>query len=189
MLPMRGELVSLRRWQVSDADAVQRWEQPGQQWRRFNAPFFKTNTAEDIDAIADRIRRSVPKGEDMGGGRSLPVVDARDENRLLGRVSRAQIDETGWTQAGIIVYDPDTWGHGLGSEALRLWIDLLFRTDPELHRLDLRTWSGNIGMIKVAERLGFTLEARYREARLVESVHYDDLGFGMLRSEWPQVGS
>lgn len=33
--------------------------------------------------------------------------------------------------------------------------------------LDLRTWSGNHGMMRLAEKLGFLQEACFRKARIV----------------------
>jgi putative hydrolase of HD superfamily len=67
---------------------------------------------------------------------------------------------------------------------LRLWCDHLFATVPEFARLDLRTWSGNERMIKLARKLGFREEARFRDARIVKGETYDALAFGILREEW-----
>ena len=57
--------------------------------------------------------------------------------------------------------------------------------DP-LRRLDLRTWSGNTGMVALAHKLGFTQEARFRQARAFDGKVFDGLGFGVLRSEWEE---
>jgi RimJ/RimL family protein N-acetyltransferase len=55
---------------------------------------------------------------------------------------------------------------------------------PHIVRLDLRTWSGNHGMMRLAEKLGYQQEARFRQARIVEGRYYDGLGYGILRAEW-----
>lgn len=55
---------------------------------------------------------------------------------------------------------------------------------PELARLDRRTWSGNPGMQRLAEKPGYQLEARFRKARIVKGAFYDGLGYGVLREEW-----
>ena len=65
-----------------------------------------------------------------------------------------------------------------------LWGDYLFGAMPDLARLDLRTWSGNAGMMRLAAKLGFQEEARFRKARIVQGVHYDGMGYGVLREEW-----
>lgn len=76
------------------------------------------------------------------------------------------------------------WGQGKGYETLGLWSDYLFHNEPQFVRLDLRTWSGNIGMMKLALKVGYKEEARFRMARIVNGEYYDGLGYGILRSEW-----
>ena len=93
-------------------------------------------------------------------------------------------EETYWHALGIVLYDQATWIRGLGYEALGLWSDYLFREYPMFARLDLRTWSGNRGMMRLAEKLGYTQEACFRKARIVRGEYYDGLGYGILREEW-----
>lgn len=104
---------------------------------------------------------------------------------MIGLVSRYWIsEETQWAAIGIVIYDPAHWRQGIGYEALGLWTDYLFEQQPSWVRLDLRTWSGNTGMMQLAEKLGYTLEARFRKARVVNGQYYDGLGYGVLREEW-----
>lgn len=67
----------------------------------------------------------------------------------------------------------------MGYEALGLWGEYLFDAMPELARLDLRTWSGNIGMMRLAEKLGFREEARFRQAQIVNGAYFDGMGYGV----------
>jgi len=85
---------------------------------------------------------------------------------------------------GIAIYNENFWSKGIGFDALSLWIDYLFKQDKNLLRLDLRTWSGNFGMMKLAEKLGFKKEAVFRKARIVNDKYYDGIGYGILREEW-----
>jgi RimJ/RimL family protein N-acetyltransferase len=39
-------------------------------------------------------------------------------------------------------------------------------------------------MTRLAVKLGYTLEARFRKARIVKGAYYDGLGYGVLREEW-----
>jgi putative hydrolase of HD superfamily len=104
---------------------------------------------------------------------------------MLGMVTRYwESRETLWMSVGLAIYDPRHWGRGLGYEALGLWTDYLFREMPEIVRLDLRTWSGNVGMVRLAEKLGYVREACFRKARIVDGKYYDSLGYGVLREEW-----
>ncbi len=38
--------------------------------------------------------------------------------------------------------------------------------------------------MRLGEKLGYTLEARFRKARIVEGAYYDGLGYGIVREEW-----
>ncbi len=39
-------------------------------------------------------------------------------------------------------------------------------------------------MTRLAVKLGYILEARFRKARIVKGAYYDGLGYGVLREEW-----
>ncbi|CAM5202460.1 N-acetyltransferase OS=Lysinibacillus sphaericus OX=1421 GN=LS41612_10485 PE=4 SV=1 [Lysinibacillus sphaericus] len=111
------------------------------------------------------------------------LIIAVDE-QFIGVVGAYWVDKnTNWLETGIVTYDTAYWNGGYGSEAYRLWIDYLFENTP-LHRLGMSTWSGNERMIRVAEKLGMQLEARIRDARIVDGKYYDAIKMGILRSEW-----
>ena len=92
--------------------------------------------------------------------------------------------DTNWLCAGITIYDPEFWGKGIGYEALGLWCEYLFEHHKEIVRLDLPTWSGNIGLVKLAKKLGFVQEACFRKARIVDGKYYGSIGLGILREEF-----
>ncbi len=113
------------------------------------------------------------------------MIANRQSDKIIGSVSRYWISqETNWSAVGIVIFDSASWGKGIGYEALGLWSDYLFTQFPDWVRLDLRTWSGNQGMIRLALKLGYSEEARFRKARLVDGAYFDGLGFGILRDEW-----
>jgi RimJ/RimL family protein N-acetyltransferase len=114
------------------------------------------------------------------------VIETRG-GTAIGTVTRYWADErTAWLEVGVGIYEARYWGRGYGTEALALWVDYLFETLP-ICRIGLRTWSGNPRMIRLARRLGFREEARFREAYQARGRCYDRLAFGMLRREWARV--
>lgn len=88
-----------------------------------------------------------------------------------------------WLELGIVLHEAQSWGKGIGTRALNIWIAHLFETLP-LVRVGLTTWSGNERMIHVAKKLGMQEEARIRKVRLYNGVYYDSIRMGMLREEW-----
>ncbi len=84
---------------------------------------------------------------------------------------------------GISIYEPGLRGSGRGTEALALWTSYLFAA-TNWRRLDYATWSGNTAMVRVGEKLGFTVEGRFRDARVVRGEVFDSVVLGVLRHEW-----
>jgi [ribosomal protein S5]-alanine N-acetyltransferase len=74
------------------------------------------------------------------------------------------------------------WGRGIVTEAVTALVDLLFAEGQR--RVFADTDPDNIASIRVAERLGFTLEARLRGEWETHIGVRDSLIFGMLRDEW-----
>ncbi len=182
MLVLAGSKITLRDWTAADLDPYARWIAPGHEWQRLDGPYYPGPSLDEIPAIIERTRAKIDAA-DWQTPRARLVI-ARDDE-LIGVVSRYWIsEETLWSAVGIVIYDPALWGQGIGYEALGLWSDYLFRASPEWVRLDLRTWSGNAGMMRLALKLGYQEEARFRMARIVEGQYYDGMGYGVLREEW-----
>ena len=87
-------------------------------------------------------------------------------------------------EVGIVIFNENYWGKGIGQVALKLWIDEIFNQNPQLVRLGLTTWSGNKRMMNLSEKLGFKKEAVYRQARIVDNQYYDSVSYGILKDEW-----
>jgi putative hydrolase of HD superfamily len=63
----------------------------------------------------------------------------------------------------------------------------MFQKHPKIIRIGLTTWSGNIGMMKLAEKLWFKKEAVYRKARIYNGKYYDSVSYGILKQEWEKI--
>ena len=179
---MKGIKINLRPWQLKDLDAYAHWLQPHHKWHQLDGPYYAKMTRGQIEKLKVKIQKKIEANEPIH--QRVVIADARSDE-LLGTTSWYwQSKETNWLSVGIVIFDEANWGKGLGYEALGLWSQHLFDTMPELVRLDLRTWSGNVGMMKLAEKCGYREEARFRMARIVNGEHFDGMGYGVLRSEW-----
>lgn len=182
-MEIRGANVVLRDWKEKDLALFRSAFTSATEWLRLDAPYLAAPTGDDLEALIEKKRvaiqadKSVPRSE-------LVVADSSSDD-LVGRViSYWQSKETLWLSVGIDIFFEARWGAGLGHEALGLWCEYLFDAMPNLARLDLRTWAGNERMVRLARRLGFQEEARFRKARVVDGRYFDALGFGVLREEW-----
>ncbi|MBA3943461.1 MAG: GNAT family N-acetyltransferase [Herpetosiphonaceae bacterium] len=184
MLTIEGVQIRLRDWRLTDLEDYEHWLLPGHRWREFDGPYCPEPSASQIIDIVDRKRKQIMDSA-LPTPRTNLTITLPNDDLLLGTVTWAwESQETYWLTIGIVIFDPTWWGHGLGYEALGLWSDYLFREMPQIVRLDLRTWSGNDGMVHLAQKLGYELEARFRKARIVKGQYYDGLGYGVLRDSW-----
>lgn len=179
-----GPRIVLRDWQEDDVNAYMRWQAPGERWHELDDPYYPKPSTDDMPRMEAVLREDIVKDHWPAPRHRLVVADAEDD-QLSGVVTWYwESEETHWLSVGIVLFDPETWGKGIGYEALGLWTDYLFVTMPQLARSDLRTWSGNIGMMRLAGKVGYQQEARFRKARIVNGEYYDGMGYGVLREEW-----
>lgn len=184
MVQIDGERIVLRDWRLDDLESFAFWLDPGQRWHAFDGPYYPKLPRDQITEMIARRRDVIVAGAHPDPRTSLVIAD-RVTDALLGQVTWYwESEETHWLSVGIGIYDPELWDKGLGYEALGLWGEYLLAAMPQLARLDLRTWSGNIGMMRLAEKLGFREEARFRKARIVDGTYHDGMGYGVLREEW-----
>lgn len=196
--PVAGQRVQLRDWRAEDLPVYESWIMPPaaegeHEWQKFDGPFYPNFTAEGARRWLDTLGGQVDSGTWPEVRSTAVIADAADDS-FIGQVSwyhweqPSQDDGQGshvmpLRSLGVSIYPPEYWSGGFGTEAMKLWVDYLF-TASDSHRLDLETWSGNVGMCKVALKLGFTEEARIRQARKVRGELYDRMIYGILRSDW-----
>lgn len=184
---LKGTKIQLRDYQLNDLEEYQKWLTGDHLWKKFNGPYYskmnEIETKDYLNKIEKRIREKA-----FAEPRKAVVIADIDTNKFIGTISWYwESKETNWLSVGLVVYNDAFWSKGIGYEALGLWGQYLFDEMPELVRLDLRSWSGNIGMMKLAKKLGYQLEATFRKARIVEGKYYDGVGYGVLRSEWDEL--
>ena len=98
-----------------------------------------------------------------------------DENYEWISADTIQPGQTVYRAIGICICELDVWGHGIGTNALRAFMNYYFENGvPELYT---QTWSGNTRMIRCGTKLGFKECNRYVGKREVEGKIYDALTF------------
>ena len=180
----QGNQIKLRDWIKEDLAEFEFWYTGKKKWMEHDAPYYKKPTKNEIQKKLNKIQEKIDS-ENWETPRNRLVIATQTDNKLIGTVSWYwQSKETNWKSIGIVIYSEKNWGKGIGYESLKLWVDYLFEECKEIVRLDLRTWSGNEGMINLSKKIGFKEEARFRMARIVNGIYYDSIGMGFLRREW-----
>ncbi|MDT3960046.1 GNAT family protein [Staphylococcus kloosii] len=172
-----GELVPIYD-AILDALYYWKYEEKHQEAKRWNGPYIKEQyiSKDNFKKEAKRNRYISDKVERM-----LAIVV---DEKCIGSVSAYWVSrETNWLEIGIVIYDKQYWGYGMGAEVFQQWIDYLFNQNF-VHRLGIATWSGNTRMIGLAKHTGMIEEARVRQARQVAGTYYDAIKMGILKTEW-----
>ncbi|WP_117168019.1 GNAT family N-acetyltransferase [Paraliobacillus sediminis] len=183
MIHIVGKKVVLKEASQEDIDTLYYWryEEEEQSAKKWNGPYIPENFLTKND-----YKLSWKNNTALYSGVPDTLVILVGD-KLIGTVGAYWIDRnTNWLETGIVIYDKNYWNGGYGYEAYKLWIDFLFKS-TNLHRLGMSTWSGNDRMMKVAEKVGMQVEARIRDARIVDDTYYDAIKMGILRKEWQEI--
>jgi RimJ/RimL family protein N-acetyltransferase len=122
----------------------------------------------------------------------LPVnllfsIRTLENEKLIGFVA---FDGINWTDrdsyVAIGIGEPDFWGKGFGSDAMRLMLRYGFN-ELNLHRVSLNVYDYNLRGIRSYEKCGFKHEGRICEFVLRDGQRSDMLHMGILRSDWEKL--
>ncbi len=163
---------------VIEEDLFRLWEliykEEKPEWKKWDAPYFPHHPKPYEDFLLSK--------DEWIGDESCWVIEVNGIVR--GIISYYwEHEPSKWLEVGIILHEASSWGKGIGTRVLKLWMNHLFTTMP-LVRVGFTTWSGNERMIRVGEKLGMQMEARIRKVRYHEGVYYDSIRMGILREEW-----
>ena len=174
-------MLILRDMIESDIEDYVRWFTAETEWMRWDAPWEKDQTDEETERAnwseyyrtvsqkpADRIRY---KFEIEADGRHIGWVSAYTDTEFYDNP-----EET--VAIGIDIPETRYRGNGNGSRALTQFMDYYRKLGHK--RLLTQTWSGNLPMIAVAKKLGFTEVSRAVGVRTVNGKAYDALTFEIL---------
>ncbi len=175
--------IKLRDLIEEDLKSYEMYHSPSNKWMEYNGPYYGQITNEELKKDIEDIKNKL-KNNEKPWKHSKVIADVQT-NKLIGSVNWYwKSKETNWLEIGLVIFDETLWSKGIGYQALKLWINQVFKDRPEIVRIGLSTWSGNIGMIKLSEKLGLKKEAEYKNARIVKGEYYDSISYGILKEEW-----
>lgn len=177
--------IILRDMTESDIEDYVRWFTTETEWSKFDAPWEPL--ASDADSERESWRRYYKSVKNLPDDVRRWKFDIDFYGKHIGWVSSYPIDEHyEWVDEiredqkiyraiGIDICQSNVWGNGIGTSALCAFIN--YYLDNGVTELYTQTWSGNIRMIRCAEKLGFVECNRNVGIRHVEGKSYDGLTF------------
>jgi RimJ/RimL family protein N-acetyltransferase len=173
---LRGELVRLT---AANADTdVDTWAG----WSR-NSEFLRLLDSDPAHPWSRKTLRT--DLEELPKDNSFPfAIRTLAEDRLIGFIGFwisqwAQGD----TWVGIGLGEPDYWGKGYGTDAMRTGLRFVF-TELNRERVTLVVFGYNARAIRSYEKAGFVVEGRERGLLCRDGQRWDEIHMGILRTEW-----
>ena len=136
----------------------------------YPAGFLPVKTLEDEVYYLEHILPERNQKENLPAGYGIVV---KETDKVIGSVDFNHRHADDVLEIGYTLH-PDYWGRGYVPEAARALIELT-------------CFGYNVQSQRVAEKLGFTLEARIRDRKDARGNRCDDLRYGLLRSEWEVI--
>lgn len=186
-MEIKYENIVLRDMLESDIEDYVRWFTTETEWMNTDAPWEKEDSDEETERAGWREYYEAVK--DMPEKAIRWKFEIEHNGRHIGWVSSYMIDEhfewiafdsiregqTVHRAIGIDICESDAWNKGIGTNALRAFIQYYFRNGFDT--LYTQTWSGNTRMVRCAEKLGFVECDRRPGLREVDGKKYDALTF------------
>jgi [ribosomal protein S5]-alanine N-acetyltransferase len=175
-LPIVGRRLLLRILKSADASAIALALRDRKVTRPIHLP-----ARYSIHDAREFIRRS-KRGLKDGSKYNLAIILPRSGELIGGcGLDQIQLDHRN-AHVGYWIARPH-WGKGYASEAASMLITAGFR-ELGLHRVHTGVFPDNPRSIRVLRRLGFRIEGRARQDRLVDGRYRDLILFGLVRSEF-----
>ena len=169
-------MIILRDMIESDIADYVRWFTVDTDWMNFDAPWEANPSSynEELNSWTEYYQSVKDLTKDEIRWKFEIEVDGHH----IGWVSRyfdlEYLDNSNNIPAiGIDIPEMSFREHGIGTEALRMFIDYLKKAGYE--RFYIKIWSGNKRMIRVAEKLGFSVICCKKDYRKVSNKSFDAL--------------
>lgn len=164
MNKIQGEKIYLRGFEMRDKDAV---------FAGVNEPVSAKLTGTHGDGFTMALVEKYIEMNIAGDERFTWLICLSDDTPV-GEVIINEIDEDNRSaNIRIGLFDPQYFGKGYGTEAMKLAVDYGFK-HGNLHRIELSVYDFNPRAIHVYEKVGFTLEGTLRDSLLWDGEYTDE---------------
>jgi len=183
--------IKLRNLELSDLKQYEKLKHPSQKFHEYNGPYYRKQTELELKKEIQFYKNILEKNthSDINVLKNKKIIADTVTNEIVGEVNWYwKSEETYWMEIGVVIFNEKYWGKSLGFQALQLLITEKFKENSHLVRLGISTWSGNVRMMRLAEKLGMQKEAVYRKARIVNGEYFDSVSYGILKEEWIKKG-
>lgn len=175
---IKGERIDLVPMSKENAKLRYKWvnDQSVRIYSRNEVP----HTLEEIKKWSERSQEGVK--EHIG----FELWHKKDQ-KTIGNGGLSRIDYIARkANAWMVIGEKDYWSEGLGTEAMKLILDYAFK-EVNLHKVYAGIFEPNIGSWSCAQKLGFKLEGRLKNAIYVNGKYHDARKYAMFKKDWLRI--
>lgn len=169
-----GRLVNLRAVEPSDYPVLARW---------YNDPGVMKYWGHPGQTLSLRQVSEREEQEARRGTSRKYIIELKDA-RAIGQIDYYELD---WRvrscSVSIMIADPDYWGGGYGTDAMRTLLEYLF-AEMGLHRISLNVHATNARAKRSYEKNGFQEEGVMRDWAFFEGRWVDGILMAVLAPEF-----
>jgi len=174
---LKNDKVTLRHIKAEDIANYIHWTTVETEFMKWDAPWEWVEDPDPTEFIEWR-KSLIERPSDY----SLEIETSDGEH--IGWVNSYDVDgDESKLAIGIDIPPLSARRKGFAYAALTLFMEYLFQTRDVLYT---QTWSGNVRMIALAEKLGFKEVRRLKDLRFVDGKNYDGLTFAITKTEFYQ---
>jgi hypothetical protein len=135
-------------------------------------------------ASAFKVPTTKPDGTTVDVLPSMVICDPATDTCLggIGIKTKDDIEAKG-VEVGYWLGE-ESWGKGIMSEVLPAYVKWLFKTFPEVIRVEAGVFEGNDASVRLLKKAGFVYEGTRRKAGVKHGRVFDIMLFSLLREEW-----
>ena len=185
--------IILRDMTEADIEDDIRWNTVETDWSNWDAPWEPLPDISDTDSYRKKelLKLAEPKDKIRWGfeietaeGNHIGTVNSYMINENFEWISVKDIKpgDKAFRTVGISICESSFCGKGFGTKALAAFINYYLENGED--EIYCQTWSGNIRMVKCAEKLGFEECRRKKDLRFVRGKHYDGLTFRLSKEKF-----
>ena len=185
--------IILRDMTEADIEDDIRWYTLETDWSNWDAPWEPLPDISDTDSYRKKelLKLAEPKDKIRWGfeietaeGNHIGTVNSYMINENFEWISVKDIKpgDKAFRTVGISICESSFCGKGFGTKALAAFINYYLENGED--EIYCQTWSGNIRMVKCAEKLGFEICKRKIDYREVNGKKYDGLTFKLNKEKF-----
>ena len=185
--------IILRDMTEADIEDDIRWNTVETDWSNWDAPWEPLPDISDTDSYRKKelLKLAEPKDKIRWGfeietaeGNHIGTVNSYMINENFEWISVKDIKpgDKAFRAVGISICESSFCGKGFGTKALAAFINYYLENGED--EIYCQTWSGNIRMVKCAEKLGFEICKRKIDYREVNGKKYDGLTFKLNKEKF-----